>query len=661
MFGALSRLNRVLGELRRRHVLRLAGLYAVGVWLILQASDVLLDLVGAPEGTLRMVALVLALGFPLAVLIAWVYDLTPEGVVRTPVADAQGAGTLDAPRRVRWPWVGFLGLLAFLTVLVVGVMQRQGAPGDHGQMAVAVLPFADLSPDGDHGYFSDGLSEALMDSLARIPGLQVAARTASFAHRDPSRDVREVAQSLEVTHLVEGSVRKSGQQLRVSARLVDGKNGRNLWSAAFDASLEDIFQVQDTISRGVAQALQIRLLGSEMLVPEEPIDPALYDEYLRGRAELRGEGTAESAQRALAHFQRVLEREESFTPALAGMCTAYWEWYSLSRDGALAEQAIRFCTQADRNPDTPAELLVALGGLYRGTGQIDRALALLRRAAETFPNNAEVHAALGETLRASGDVESAAQHHLRSIELDPAYWRYHWNLGRALVDLGRLEEAAARVSRAIRLQPDSPAPYYSLGGIHFYRGEYLRSAEAFRESIVRHPNATAFSNAGTQYFYAGEYAQAEEMFRQAVELGPADFRYRAFLAETIELQKGPLGDEAKRHYEDAIRLGYEQLAVNPEDHLCRAALSSYLARVGRGAEARRELEVLRKLERPDMLVHRAMAMAHLNLGEHEAAVKQFVLAAAEGYPAALFARDPRLAVLESYPEFRQLLVPEPES
>jgi adenylate cyclase len=656
MFGGLSGLNRILGELRRRRVLRLVGVYVFGVWLILQVSDVVLDIIGAPEGALRMVAVVLAVGFPLAIVIAWIYDLTPAGVVRTRTAGAGAAADGKVDRHpLWWLWIGFLALLASLAVIVYSVAQQRHGRMAPAEVSIAVLPFADLSPDGDHRYFSDGLSEALMDSLSRIQGLQVSARTASFAFRDPDRDIREVAGALEVAHLVEGSVRKAGNDLRINARLVDGRTGRNLWNASFDASLEDVFLVQDNISRGIAEALQIRLLGSETLVPAFTVDPDAYEEYLRGRAELRREGTAQSAERAAAHFRRALELEQSFTPALAGLCTAYWEQYSITRDAELADRAIHFCIEAEHDPDPPAELLVALGGLYRGTGQLERSRELLDRAVAAHPNDAEVHAALGETARASGDLEAARTRHLRAIELDPAYWRYHWNLGRALVDLGRLDEAAARINRAIRLQPDSPAPYYSLGGIYFYQGEYLQSADAFRQSIVRHPNPVAYSNAGTQYFYAGDYVQAEEMFRQAVALSPADFRYHAFLAETIELQAGDSSNEARQHYEEAIRLGYQQLSVNPEDHLCRAAVAGYLAQVGRGAEARAELKALDALERSDMLIHRALAMAHLNLGEHEDAVRHFALAAAEGYPPALFERDPRLAVLQRYPEFQKLL------
>jgi adenylate cyclase len=651
MFGGLAGLNRVLGELRRRRVLRLAGVYILGAWLILQVADVLLEIVAAPEGSLRVIAIVLVLGFPLAVVIAWIYDLTPSGVVRTSKADDPEAKALSWS----WPWVG-LGTFLAIAGLLGFVLSRddpsiQGPPG----LSIAVLPFADLSPGGDNRYFSDGLAEALMDSLSSVPGLQVAARTSSFAFRDPGRDVREVAKSLEVGSLVEGSVRKSGNQLRISTRLVDGRSGRNLWSATFDASTEDVFAVQDTISRGIAEALQIRLLGSETLVPATSIDATAFDEYLRGRAELRGVGTPESMARALEHFRRALELEPGFALAMAGSCRAYWGKYGWTRDTDLADQAIQACGDAEREEAPRAEVQVALAGLYLGMGQTDRSRDLLERAVEIWPNDAEVHASLGALLGKVGDFEAARAHVLRAIELDPAYWRYHLIFATVLAQQGLFDEAIARTNRAIRLQPNASTPYFTLGGIYFLQGDELKAADAYRESIARYPDPRAYSNAGTFYFYAGEFAQAEEMYRQAVALTPADFRFHAFLGESIELQNDPSRTDARDHFEEAIRLAYDQLTINPEDHETRSAVANYLAQAGRRTEALNELRRLTTLVQPGMIISRNIAMTYLYLEEYEEAVRFFSEAVASGLPVVQLQRDPRLAVLAERIEFQALL------
>lgn len=650
MHEPLSRINRALGELRRRQVYRLAGVYVIGGWALVQVAGVLFDVVGAPEGSLRTIALVLVLGFPLALLLAWLYDITPAGVVRTPPA-----GEIEsAPVRWNWRWIDYVIIAALLGIVVFMMARGRDAPPGPVAHSIAVLPFADLSPEGDNRYFSDGLSEALMDSLARLPGLQVASRTSSFAFRDPGPAVRDVAAALNVSALLEGSVRKAGNRLKISARLVDGSSGKHLWTETFDASMEDIFAVQETISRGIVDTLKIRLLGGEALVPVPTRDLAAYEEYLRGRDQLRRDGTVSNVDRALAHFDKALEIDPQFTLALAGTCTAFWEKYATTRDTAIAEQAITACRRAERRYDSTAEILVALGGLYRGTGDLEQSLELLRGALAANPNHAEIHEGLGETLRTMGDLDGAAFHHRRAVELDPAFWRYHWNLGVVQTQGGQLEEALAQYERAIRLQPDSPLPYSSLGATYFFMGEYLKAADAFRESIRRDPNPQAYANAGTLYFYAGDYVQAEEMFQQAAVLSPADFRFHAFVADAIGLQDNRGAGDAAGHYETAIRLARQQLEINPREHLTRAALAVYLAQVGRQDEAVAELELLERTEGLDMDSRRAMGMAYLFLERHAAAVQQFRLAVEGGWPAELLTLDPRLNVLLEHPEFQAL-------
>jgi tetratricopeptide (TPR) repeat protein len=419
--------------------------------------------------------------------------------------------------------------------------------------------------------------------------------------------------------------------------------------------MDDIFSVQDTISRRVAEVFEIRLLGAVPLVEVATRDQSAYEEYLRGRDQLRRGGTVAEMDQALAHFRTALELDADFTLAMAGLCTAYWKKYGVTRDAGLAEQAIAACQEVEVRQDSSPEALIALGGLYRTTGKLDQSLALYERALSLASNNAEVHAGIGETSRAAGDLEGAERHLRRAIELDPAYWRHHWELGVTLVDLGRQEDAIAQIIRAIRLQPDSPAPYYSLGGIYYLQGEYLKAADAFRQSIERYPTAPAYSNAGTLYFDAGDYVQAEEIFRQAILTSPQDYRFHAYLAESIGMQRGRDRTEAAEHFETAIRLAYQQLDVNSGDHLVRAELAACLAQVGRIEEAEVELSHLEQIDSPDMFTNQAMGMAYLFIGQHDAAVRHFSAAVAGGFPLASFQRDPRLAVLAEHPDFQALV------
>ena len=522
--------------------------------------------------------------------------------------------------------------------------------------SIAVLPFSDLSPAGDNAYFSDGLSEALMDSLAKIPGLTVASRTSSFAFRESGPSVPEVASALQVANLLEGSVRKSGNQLKISARLLDGRSGRPLWSETFDATTEDIFSVQETISVSIADALKIQLLGSETLVEIPTRDQEAYEDYLRGRDQLRREGTAANLEQAIAYFEKALARDPEMSLALAGICTARVERYSQTRDRALADEAIEACMYAQGAVDSSVEVKVALGGLYRGIGDLEYSLSLFQAALELSPNDAEVNAGLGTTLRAMGDLEEAARLQRRAIELDPAFWRYYWHLGATLVEQGQLEPAVEEFRRAIRLKPDSPAPYYSLGGVYWLQGEFLQAADAFRESIRRDPEQMyAYSNAGTLYFYTGEFAQAEEMFLQAARLSPSDDRFHGYVAEAIVMQQGRDPADAETYYEAALALAQGRVDVNAGDHAAHARIAGYLARLGQDQASRDMLDALWGTADLSLEAIREMGMACLFLGERERAVERLSVARAAGLPAWLLSADKRLEELADLPEFQALL------
>jgi len=524
--------------------------------------------------------------------------------------------------------------------------------------SIAVMPFVDLSPEGDNAYFSDGLSEALMDSLARIPGLTVASRTASFAFREAGPSVPEVASALQVANLLEGSVRKAGDQLKISARLLDGSSGRPLWNETFDASMQDIFSVQETISVKIADALKLQLMGSETLVPIPTRDEAAYEDYLRGRDQLRREGTAANFEQAISYFEKALDRDPQMSVALAGVCTARWQKYSLSRERALADEAIEACVRAyaKEGGDSSVDLMVALGSLYRGIGDTEYSLSLFREALELSPNDPEVNSGLAITLRDMGELEEAARLQRRAIELDPAYWRYYSDLGAILVDQGELESAADQFRRAIRLNPDSPAPYNSLGGVYWLQGEFLRAGDAFRESIRRDPEEMfAYSNAGTMYFYTAEFVQAEEMFLQAGRLSPSDDRFQGYVAEAIVMQPSRDPADAAEYYERALELAQGRLEVSMGDDAARARIAGYLARLGRDAEAREMLEALERQDDLSLEAIREIGMASLFLGEQTRAVEHLAAARSAGLPAWLLTADKRLEPLAGLPEFQALI------
>jgi len=653
-----SRFSRTLGELRRRHVFRVLGVYAIAAWGILQVADIVLPALLIPSWVMSYLVVLAIVGFPVTAVLAWVYDITSDGVVRTPENEfsPDTDGTAAAQWTWNWRWLDYLIIAGLLTILAfVFVRGPDGNSRDLPERSIAVLPFADLSPQQDTGYFCDGMAEAILDALAPLAGLQVAARTSSFAFRGSDTDVRELARKLGVGTLLEGSVRKDGDRIRVTARLVDGRSGHQLWSETYDRMLEDVFAVQDSISRAIVDVLRVQVLDEAKLVEVPTDDQRAYEEYLRGRDQLRNGNTVEDYAQAIKRFERALVIDSAFGLARAGICTAYWQQYELVGDSALADRAIAACREAEAVSDR-AETLVALGNVYRETGRVAESRELLERALESEPNNANAHAALAQAMRIDGELE-AAEHHLgRAIEMDPAYWRHHMALARVMYEQGRIDDTISQLQQAIRLAPDNPVPYASLGAIHYYEGNYLTAAEINRQSLERNPTPRAYSNAGSYYYYAGEYAEAEAMYRRALELfSPGDFRWHGFLAEALEMQAENDPQEIASQYEAAVRLGYERLEVNPDDHAARSLVASYLARIGRTEQARTELERLEQVEDLDMLAHRAMGFAYLDIKAHEQAVGHFESTVAKGFPAQILADDPRLQPLRRDANFKALV------
>lgn len=642
-------LSRTMWELRRRHVYRATGAYAISAWFVVQIADVVLPALYAPDWVLSVLVVLAILGLPVAAVLAWAYDITPEGVVRT---SPRGEAALDQQASFQWTgrWIDYVIIISLLAILAWLLLANDpvSTPKARGAPLIAVLPFSDLSPQQDSTYFSDGMAEAIMDSLARIPSLQVISRTSSFAYRHAEADIREVARLLGVETLLEGSVRRSGDQVRISARLVDGRNGHQLWTQTYDARLDDVFAVQDSISRSIASVLEIQL-GAGAVVERPTLDPVAYDQYLMGRALLRQEPTEDSTDQAIAHFQLALDRDPSFGLAHAGLCTAHWQQYETTRQSRHVERALATCERARLQDGLRAETQIALGRLYLGTGRHEQAQSAIQSALAIDPANSQAHLGMAMVQEALGRPAVAEEHFLRAIELDPAWWRNYSYLGGFYFAAGNFSAAAEQFRQAIRLEPDSARSYSNLGGALLYLSEFDAAAEAFREAIDRQPSPTAFSNAGTSYFMAARYEEAEVMYRVATEFSPEEFRYQAFLADALRLQPGR---EAEADHNDlrTIELARRRLEINPADDEALAAVVHALARLGRTEQAMLELAGLETRESLGPPAHKTLALAWLALDDQAAAMVHLQAAERLGWPEMLLRADPRLAGLMAHQE-----------
>jgi len=441
-----------LSEIKRRNVLRMALLYGVTAWLIMQVADVVIGLATLPEWSGQAVLGVLAVGFPIALIFAWVYEITPEGVKLEKEVDRSESISHITGRRMDFVVIAVLAA----AVIVFAYDKWWLGPNDGFRpppYSIAVLAFANMSPDADQEFFSDGISEELLSLLAKVPELQVISRTSAFSFKDKDVKLSDVARELNVAHILEGSIRWAGDRLRITAQLIDTQSDSHLWSETYDRTLDDIFVIQDEIAAAVVDKLKVTLLGAAPMVDET--DPQAYALYLQARF-LSRQGTPENWEQAIAMFEQVLAIDPGYAPAWIGLANVY---------GRQADNSLR-----------PVEEGYALSA--QATTQ---ALAL-------DPSYAPAHARLGWiALHNQGDLAAAARHYQRALELDPTNTGIIFSAASLAESLGRLEQVIALEQYALIRDPLDPVAHNNHGDSFLSAGRFDEAIAAFRTALTLSP------------------------------------------------------------------------------------------------------------------------------------------------------------------------------
>jgi len=446
-------------ELRRRKVFRVAVVYLVAAWLAIQVADAVFEPVGLPAWSLKLVIVLAALGFPVACALAWAFDVTPRGIERTsglPVGrgdtESSGAGeTLTGPMATT-EVAAEPGRTRSSQSRPTQAMPATGSPAAAPKASVAILAFADLSPGHDHDYFCDGIAEEIINALCCVRGLRVASRTSSFQYKGRAVDVREIAQALGVGAVVEGSVRKAGDRVRITAQLVNAADGYHLWSETFDRGLEDVFATQTEIAQKLVRALRLSLTAQENALLERggTRNAAAYDLYLRGQALVR-EGGDTSLPQAAAIFERAVEADPQFAQAHAGLANAlaYAAVWGLDVDAARIEQAMAASRRAlELEPRLP-EAYLAKGNLLFVQRKATEAFEAFEEAIRLNPASYDANYFYARDLFSAGRAEQALPYYRAAERLSPEEYQPPCMLAGALFSLGRQDEALAAATRAL--------------------------------------------------------------------------------------------------------------------------------------------------------------------------------------------------------------------
>ena len=485
-------------ELKRRNVFKVGIAFIVVAWLILQVSDVILNNIAAPEWVFQVILLLLVISFPLIVMFAWAYDLTPDGFRRTEPT-AGGAAVGEESSTVR----------ADATI----------EPSAPAKASVAVLPFVNMSGDKENEYFSDGLSEELLNALTQVNSLKVAARTSSFHFKGQTGDVAQIAQQLGVASVLEGSVRQSGARVRIAAQLINAADGYHLWSETFDRELDDIFAVQDEIASSVVKALKIKLLGEDTakLSPGGTTNAEALQAYLQG-VHYRNRGSDEAAlQNAVAAFQKAIELDPNYAQAHAGLGAA---WDNLatnnfvgldqvtSKVGAAAAKAIELA------PDLADGYQVLGAMLLRYKLDQEGARKAINKALELNPGNVDVQTEYSLICAFFGDREASVAAARKALELDPVSMFANNFLGYILTFARQYDEAIRVFRHALELDPHYPRPHYGIAMCLYLQGD----PESALKELEQEPLLwMKFSGMATVLRRLGRNEEAESSMSSLIE------------------------------------------------------------------------------------------------------------------------------------------------
>lgn len=536
--------------------------------------------------------------------------------------------------------------------------KRVAIEPDFPANSIAVLAFENFDGQVESNYFADGLAEEILNYLASIRELNVAARTSSFRFRGERVDVREVATLLNVRHVLEGSVRREGNRVRITAQLIDGKEGFQAWSKSYDRNLDDIFAIQREIASAVVNELKIALsVDSQNRLQQtqsENIDAYIF--YLQGLEKLRSSQEADHIDTASKLFNQALDIDPTFSRAYAGICEVNLALYEISNAVNDFNNAEAACEQAQSlNTELNSEVKIALGRLYRVRGLYAKAEQTLLSAIAIDPAAVDAYIELGEVHSAQNKFEPAQTAFFRAIDLKRNYWKAHEALADFYYSKEQYRDSANTYEIVTRLTPDSATGFAGKGAAYWMLGDTQRALAAYERSLTLNPSRQAYTNLGMFYYYAGQFEKAVEMQLQALSFAETDHRVWGRLAESYRFIPAQ-ESEAQFAYQRAAELARDNLNINKEDWFTRAILGLYLVHLEEYAEGIDLLEVAieQSQRNPELLYFKALAVLQKDdtataISLLEEAVTQ------EHYYRQFIALDPDLQRLKDEPRFIALL------
>src|SRR5213082_2828933 len=553
------KINNFFAELKRRNVYKVAVAYAIVGWLSIQAASIFLPAFNAPQWAMQIVILILVVGFPIALAFSWAFEITPEGIVRESEIAADQSITHHTGRKI-------VALTIVLAVVATGLLifqfvrARSTSPSAAtiSNKSIAVLPFDNLSGDPQNAYFSEGVQDEILTRLAKIAELKVISRTSTQRFKSSPENLPEIAQQLGVRNILEGSVQKSNDQVRVNVQLINAITDAHLWADTYDRKLTDIFVIESDIAKTIADTLQAKLSRSaEHVLASRPTEnPEAHELYLKGRY-FWNRRTGENLKKAADYFQQAIGKDPQYALAYSGLADChvllplYPDLGSNPRDEL--PKALKAARKAVELDDTLAEAHASLARALASDLQLSPAISEFNRAIELNPNYATARQWFGECLQSQGQLEEALAELKRAQELDPLSLVINTVLGFAFDTVGKSNEAIAQLRKTIEIDPNFRIAHIYLGNVLEHNGQLKEAIVEYEKSNTLQAESFSLAQLARAYFLVDRKAEAQQLWDKLKSLSERQY-VPAYAMAVVQLTFG--------NKDEAIRL----LEKSYEDH-----------------------------------------------------------------------------------------------
>jgi TolB-like protein/Flp pilus assembly protein TadD len=541
-------------ELKRRNVYKVAVAYIFAGWALSQGIAQVFPVFDIPNWVIRLIVVLIIIGLPIALVLAWMFELTPQGIQRTETADAMPEATRK--KKHVWIYVVVLGAIVSIGLFFLGrysAGNKTASPAGISNKSIAVLPFDNLSRDLDNAYFAEGVQDEILTRLAKVADLKVISRTSTQHFKSAPENLPEIAKQLGVTNILEGSVQKAADQVRVNVQLINAMTDAHVWAETYDRKLTDIFAVESEIAKAIAETLQAKLSGAEKssIAKAPTANPEAYELYLKGRF-FWNKRTGADLHKAIDYFNQAIAKDPNYALAYVGLADSYLllsSYAAVSPGESLppARSALKKALELD---DSLAEAHASFGLLTTLELDLHRALDELKRAVELKPNYATAHHWLALAHLTLAQFDQAISEAKRAIELDPLSLVINADTSWIYFSARRYDEAEAQVRKTLEIGPQFFLAHYYLGEVLQFKGRLSEAIAEFQKAFELNNDPYSLAMLGQAYARNGQKDEAQKILAR-------------------------LNEEAKSHYVAPYALALVQIALGDKDRAIEALEHAY--------------------------------------------------------------------------------------